>query len=148
MVFRNSRRQKRLQVERLLRRALNRTTVKATTTTNAERREEVRVPGIQSLVLAPQVDGGVDVEKAEQGLAGDLASCGLAAYVSCSLQASAVYVGLCLEGEPHVFIADVRNRCAAGGGLQRLGLELAELADPGAPGVAALSALAVELAKA
>src|SRR4051812_28832972 len=120
MFSRNSRRQKRLEVKRLLHRALKRTTAEAPTATNVESREEDRVPRIQSLVLAPQVDGGADIEKAEPGLAVDFASGGVAAFVSSSLQASAVYVALCLEDEPYVFIAHVRNRSAAGGGLQRL----------------------------
>jgi hypothetical protein len=135
---------KRGDVQRLLFRLVNHSSPEIASG-GLESRVEGRAAHIRPMSLAFEVNGAPATGEAMFGLTGDVCSHGLSVYVAHSVEKRKAFIGLCVDGEVHVFLGRVKSAVPIGGGFHRVGLDLDELVPPDAPGVPAMRALTEEL---
>ncbi|HEV2971226.1 MAG TPA: hypothetical protein VGY55_14725 [Pirellulales bacterium] len=129
-MFSFSRHKKQLDVQALLRRAIDSSTPNMPPT-NGEHRWDSRANRTFPLVLATWNDGQVNMDEATTALTKNLSGQGLTAVHFEPLQAKQLVVGFWLESQAYFVLGEVRHRTRLGGGYWQLGIELGNLLTPG-----------------
>lgn len=124
-------RKKQLDVQRLLRRAIDRS-LPNKTPTRGDHRREGRSNRTLVVQIVPVVNGVLDVAAATAAITKNLSSDGVGLVVTSPPRAKQLVIGFLLDGQPLQLLGRVQNIVALGGGFHQIGVALKEIVKPDA----------------
>ena len=128
-MFSFGRRKKQLDVQALLRRAIDSSSPNLPPL-EGESRWDTRANRTFPLVLAPWSDGAAVVAEATTGLTKNLSGQGLNVIHCEPLEAEQIVIGFWLESQAYFLLGQVRHHTPLGGGFWQVGIELMRTLSP------------------
>ncbi len=120
---------KQLDVQKLLRRAIDASSPNLPPTTG-ESRFDSRSNRTLPLVLVPWVNGGPQTDAAVTALSKNLSSNGLTVLHVDPIDVEHIVVGFCIDSQPYFLLGHIRHRTPLGGGFSQLGIEVTQIVTP------------------